>query len=312
MRPASPKQDPKTTSSITRPEIPRRSTTPSPLSKPLDMDTDSTITNAASTHPPKSDAKDSTTADSRPQSPAARQLLEINKKGQGKQGKSRLRRALSFGSAAELKGHPSPTPDVENPSAPAEPLTRKQQLSIELGEEQAAIAEKQEASGLGESIYSSHLFTGSNDNLSVSSTASSASLMLRKMGKGMKKSTRSLVGLFRPKSGQVAKAEPTSGGTMVPQVSMVTVEAQRDEAVSSRRDPTAPGIGGSAQDNSSAGAGKMQLGLDQGVGDRTRQSIVGGENERAEVLAAVRKGILKRESSSSTPVENKTFTRNKT
>jgi len=63
-------------------------------------------------------------------------------------------------------------------------------------------AEQQEAGGIGSGIYSGqgNFFTGSTDNLSISSTASSASIMIRKMGKGMKKSTRSLVGLFRPKS----------------------------------------------------------------------------------------------------------------
>ena len=53
--------------------------------------------------------------------------------------------------------------------------------------EQARIAEKQEAGGLGNAIYSNNqgnIFSGSTDNLSISSTASSASVMLRKMGKG--------------------------------------------------------------------------------------------------------------------------------
>src|SRR5690606_14001962 len=105
--------------------------------------------------------------------------------------KNRLRRALSFGSGAELR----------KVAANNGQAAKNMRLNIEdeLDEEQQRSARQQEATGLGEGIYSGqgNFFGGSTDNVSVSSTASSASVILRKMGKGMKKSTRSLVGLFR-------------------------------------------------------------------------------------------------------------------
>ncbi|WEW54621.1 bud neck involved protein [Emydomyces testavorans] len=218
------------------------------------------------------------------QSAAAKRLTEISKKG-GKSGKSRLRRALSFSSVAELRGASTPAETTEK--------TRKQQLDEELGAEQAAIAQKQEASGLGESIYSGqgHFFSGSTDNISVSSTASSASIMLRKMGKGVKRSTRSLVGLFRPKSLHNVSLEPTRVEPMVPLVSRVTVEAQRESPASAI--PEVPNSNRAIERNSedTIGSGKS---ADQVDTIRSRKSILGGDKERAEVLAAVKKGILKK------------------
>lgn len=174
---------------------------------------------------------------------------------------------------------------------------RRELLQEQLGPEQAAIAEQQEASGLGESIYSHHgHLLGSTDDLSVSSTASSASVMLRKMGKGMKRSTRSLVGLFRPKS--VASIKSTDGGLvepMAPQVSVVNIEAER-ESVSVNPDPHDQPRGGTVfpkvERDSQDANGSVHEG--NGLEDpQSRKSIVGGDRERAEVLAAVRKGILK-------------------
>src|SRR6202000_2367022 len=105
---------------------------------------------------------------------------------------------------------------------------RKEKYQDEQEAEQARIAQQQEAGGIGSGIYSGqgNFFTGSTDNLSISSTASSASIMIRKMGKGMKKSTRSLVGLFRPKSvvGVPAADGPVTEGQAA--VSMITVEAE--------------------------------------------------------------------------------------
>ena len=128
------------------------------------------------------------------------QLEAVNQK-ETKKTKSKLRRAFSFGSAAELRKATAQANMEKNILTPRS-VKRTSKYEDELEPEQARIAEKQEAAGLGESIYSGqgHFFTGSTDNLSISSTASSASIMLRKMGKGVKKSTRSLVGLFRPKS----------------------------------------------------------------------------------------------------------------
>lgn len=170
---------------------------------------------------------------------------------------------------------------------------------------QAAIAQKQEAAGLGEGIYSGqgHFFTGSTDNLSISSTASSASIMIRKMGKGMKKGSRSLVGLFRPKS--VVGIPPADSAIPEPsiaQVSMVTVEAER-EKVNVNANPhekVGGGTGFPKLERNSIDAASLanepQIITQELVNDNTRQrrSIIGGEKERAEVLAAVKKGILKR------------------
>lgn len=207
----------------------------------------------------------------KPISPAAKRLTEISRKGKGK---SRLRRALSFSSVAELHR-------IDERETEPKPLTREEQLNEELGAEQAAIAQQQEASGLGESIYS-NIFAASTDNVSVSSTASSASLMLRKMGKGVKRSTRSLVGLFRPKSSHHG---PEQAGVQppAPQVSMVTVEAQP-----TLHEPT---------DNGRASPREDPVGRSSDSSEQndyaSRKSILGGDRERAEILAAVRKGILK-------------------
>ena len=75
--------------------------------------------------------------------------------------------------------------------------------------------------------------------------------MLRKMGKGVKKSTRSLVGLFRPKSvvGVPAADGPVNQASAA-QVSMVTVEAER-EKVNVNLDPHDQPGGGTGFPNSS-------------------------------------------------------------
>ncbi|PGH21472.1 hypothetical protein AJ80_03263 [Polytolypa hystricis UAMH7299] len=280
-------------------ESQKRSTTPSPLSRSLNVGSENGKAKDARTMPTEIPARGSSqqaSAQAKPQSPAAKRLAELSNK-QGKP-KSRLRRALSFGSAAELRAASAPH-TVEQPTTPSEPLTRKQQLDAELGAEQAAIAERQEANGLGENIYSGHLFSSSTDNLSISSTASSASIMLRKMGKGVKRSTRSLVGLFRPKSIHASSPDAIPPQAMVPQVSMVTVEAEREKGTnangSARSNVTNGSIyRGSVEDDTSI-RGVRQSSTDS---VQTRKSIIGGERERAEVLAAVRKGILKKNSSS--------------
>lgn len=245
-------------------------------------------------------------------SPAAAHLAAINEKGtRSKTKTSRLRRAFSFGSAADLK-------KASGQDAAGETFTTSQndsgRLRKEPGaddlyeQEQARIAQKQEASGLGNNIYSgTKIFTGSNDNLSISSTASSASIMLRKMGKGMKKGGRSLVGLFRPKSiigspiGEVAPPETSQAA-----VSMITVEAERErvnvvsnsDLVQQQGASGFPHLERNSMDASDAmHADSLQsdrLGS-SGTDSIARKSIVGGEKERAEVLGAIRKGILKSE-----------------
>ena len=241
-----------------------------------------------------------------PESPAAQHLAALNKKDAKKEGKSsRLRRAFSFGSAAELRKASAENSHNSNVAAERTRL-RKERYNDEEEARQAAIVQQQEASGLGEGIYSGqgHFFTGSTDNLSISSTASSASIMLRKMGKGVKKSTRSLVGLFRPKSViGVPAADAALPEPSVAQVSIVTVEAER-EKVNVNLNPHDQAGGGTgfpklernSLDTASIGTSEPSLSFSDRSSDnvKPRRSIVGGEKERTEVLAAVKKGILKR------------------
>lgn len=224
------------------------------------------------------------------------QLEAVNQKA-GKKTKSKLRRAFSFGSAAELRKATAQSNLEKTTTNRSSKRTSK--YEDELEPEQARIAEKQEAAGLGESIYSGqgHFFTGSTDNLSISSTASSASVMLRKMGQGVRKSTRSLVGLFRPKSvvGVPAADGPVNEASAA-QVSLVTVEAER-EKVNVNIDPHEHAGGGTGFPKLERNSIDTKFSMESGTlstESRSRRSIVGGERERAEVLAAVKKGILKR------------------
>jgi len=213
-------------------------------------------------------------------------------------GKSRLRRAFSFGSASELLKHSNAT----KREAIAAEKARQEALREELGEEQAAIAAQQEASGLGESIYSTQggLFSRSTDALSVSSTASSASMMLRKMGKGVKKSGRSLVGLFRPKS--VADVEGAIN-PITPEISVINVEAER-ESVAVNPDPADLPRGGTVFPKVESG-NSLDIRRSASIRERdqrivsdplssTRKSIVGGDSERAAILGGIKRGILKK------------------
>lgn len=290
----------------------KRLTTLSPLSKPMDTRPQSPSFQEPMPPSPMLKATDAplslsnTTAAGVAESPAAQQLSALNKKEGKKEGKSsRLRRAFSFGSAAELRRATAEN-NLNNNLSVERAKLRKERYHDEREAEQAAIAQKQEAAGLGEGIYSGqgHFFTGSTDNLSISSTASSASVMIRKMGKGMKKSTRSLVGLFRPKS--VVGVPPADAALPEPsmaQVSMVTVEAER-EKVNVNVDPHDQAGGGTGfpkLERNSLDAATVTMnepanaeGRGSGENAQPRRSIVGGEKERAEVLAAVKKGILKR------------------
>lgn len=294
----------------------KRITNPSPLSKPMAATLASPpLKNVASPQqPPKSNQPQSTASIASttsianiPESPAAQHLAALNKKEGKKEGKSsRLRRAFSFGSAAELRKASAENSRNNNALAERAKL-QKDRLQDERDAEQAAIVQKQEAGGLGEGIYSGQgqFFTGSTDNLSISSTASSASVMLRKMGKGMKKSTRSLVGLFRPKSViGVPAADAAVPGPSMAQVSMVNVEAER-EKVNVNANPHDQAGGGTgfprlernSMDAASFGVIEPSLSFSDRGSDNAqpRRSIAAGEKERAEVLAAVKKGILKSE-----------------
>lgn len=266
--------------------------TPSPLSRPMSPNVDDEQNIA----PAKQRVAQAP-------SPAAEHLAALNQK-EAKKSKSKLRRAFSFGSAAELRKATAQA-NLEKTTATAN--KRSSRHEDELDPESAKVAAKQEAAGLGESIYSGqgHFFTGSTDNLSISSTASSASIMLRKMGKGMKKGGRSLVGLFRPKSvvGVPAADGPVNEGAAA-QVSIVTVEAER-EKVNVNVDPHDHQGGGTGFPKLERNSIDNKISLDSGTAStdtRSRRSIVGGERERAEVLAAVKKGILKRtDSNQSSP-----------
>jgi hypothetical protein len=291
----------------------KRIANPSPLSKPMTMSTESSASapaskdsfasavNAALQQPPKQTYAQVANGGS----PAAKHLAALNDQDAKKSKTSRLRRAFSFGSAAELR-----KASAQNSAAANNGLTatdrsklRKEKYQEEQDAEQAKIAEQQEAGGIGSGIYSGqgNFFGGSTDNLSISSTASSASVMIRKMGKGMKKSTRSLVGLFRPKSViGVPAADSALPGSQA-QVSMVTVEAEREKVNvnANPHDQVGGGTGYPRLERISVEAGHVgvapdRLGSSSTENSGARRSIVGGDRERAEVLAAVKKGILKR------------------
>lgn len=269
---------------------------PSPLSRPVNIGGDETEP-AAAPRPAHLQAPVIS-------SPAAEQLAALNMKEQ-KKSKSKLRRAFSFGSAAELRKATAQA-NLEK-SAQVGTTKRNSKFEDEMDPEQAKIAQRQEAGGLGASIYSGqgNFFTGSTDNLSVSSTASSASIMLRKMGKGMKKGTRSLVGLFRPKSVLgVPAADGPVNSVSEAQISMVTVEAER-EKVNVNLNPHDHQGGGTGFPKLERNSIDNKISIESGSlsqDSRSRRSIVGGERERAEVLAAVKKGILKRtDSNQSSP-----------
>ncbi|RDA92870.1 hypothetical protein CP533_2890 [Ophiocordyceps camponoti-saundersi (nom. inval.)] len=265
----------------------KRTLSPSPLSKPATMA-----------------AEDDATAN-KLDSPAAKQLAAINQKGSKTKSKtSRLRRAFSFGSAADFRKAAGGDDDGGPEKEESAKLHKEPTPEEAYDAEQARIAEAQEAAGIGSSIYGGRFF-GSTDNISISSTASSASVMIRKMGRGMKKGTRSLVGLFRPKSvtGIPPPDAPASESSQAA-VSMITVEAEA-QRVNVTADPAQAngGTGFPHLERNSLDAARMsdmapeRLGSSDRDQTAARKSIVGGDKERAEALAAVRKGILKRERS---------------
>ncbi|KAA8894194.1 hypothetical protein FN846DRAFT_786822 [Sphaerosporella brunnea] len=280
-------------------DVTKRMTAPSPLSR-------SAV--EPEPNPPKT-AESAISAGSKG-SAAAEHLTALNE-SQKKGMKNRLRRAFSFGSAAELR-KASAVNAMRGEEAAERARARQDRFREEQDMEQARIARRQEAAGLGENIYNGqgNFFTGSTDNISVSSTASSASIMIRKMGKGLKRSSRSLVGLFRPKSvtGVEAANGPVSSPPSTGQVSMITVEAERKvvNVNVNASDHVGGGTGfpklerNSLEINTRAGSAgnDMRRGSASGSSYR-RMSIVGGEQERAEVLNTIRKGILKHSGSSS-------------
>lgn len=283
----------------------KRLAAPSPLSRQA-IDTEQT-----SPQKPKTYAAAAQASVNNP-SPAAAQLAAVSDKDLNKGMKSRLRRAFSFGSAQELRrvageNHQAAAA-AATPTAQQVREQHQQHIDEELDAEQLEIARRQEEAGIGAGIYSGQGgFTGSTDNLSISSTASSASMMLRKMGRGVKKGSKSIKGLFRPKSviGVPAADGPVQigGGSAQPTVgplSMVTVEAERQK-VNVNVDPGDKIGGGTGfpklERNSMDAVSATAAGDARGSADGSdsRRSVVGSHEDREVVLAAMKKkGILKR------------------
>jgi hypothetical protein len=275
-------------------DVSKRISTSSPLARSAKSDVEVSAAPAAKTAP-QTETRPSPSSES---SPAVQQLSALSEKASTKGVKSRLRRAFSFSSSQELR-----RATAENNLAAEKARLRKEKYEADnenIDTEDEVIAQ-QEASGLGAGIYSHQ--AASTDNISISSTASSASMMLRKMSKGVKKSTRNLKNLFRPKSviGSPAADGALAGSEVsTAEVSLVTVEAER-EKVNVNVDPHDKPGGGTGypklERNSldASYASAFESPSSSPSGPQSRKSIIGGERERAEVLAAVKKGILKRE-----------------
>ncbi|KAI1755408.1 hypothetical protein F4782DRAFT_404140 [Xylaria castorea] len=279
-------------------DVGKRVLSPSPLSNPVTMASGTPSNDAARAAVPSPTKPPALSQAPKADSPAAQHLAAINEKGARSKSKtSRLRRAFSFGSAAELRKVTGQDIGVESATIKHDEPSRLQKAPNPddlYEEEQARIAQKQEEGGIGSSIYSgTKLFSGSTDNLSISSTASSASIMLRKMGRGVKKGGRSLVGLFRPKSMIGSPTEElTALEASQATVSMVTVEAERDRVnVTTNAELThTTGTGFPHLERNSIDATKNPDSLDTSSENSTaRKSIIGNEKERAEVLATIRK-----------------------
>ncbi|KAK3947575.1 hypothetical protein QBC32DRAFT_81280 [Pseudoneurospora amorphoporcata] len=294
----------------------KRLTNPSPLSKPVAMDTKAVSNATAGAAAGCSASPVKTAPPPSVDSPAAKQLAALSQNDNKPKSKtSRLRRAFSFGSATEFRKAVYHQDAENGPSK----LHKDRNPDEILDAEQARIAAQQEAAGIGSNIYGPRIFGGSTDNLSISSTASSASVMIRKMGRGMKKSTRSLAGLFRPKSViGVPAADAKAPDASQAAVSMITVEAERERVNVNAdvRSQSGGGTGFPRLERNSLDASKTpglvtdRAGSPGSDGSAARKSIIGGERERAEVLAAVRKGILKHTNSNSPspsprPAENR-------
>ncbi|POS83936.1 hypothetical protein EPUL_005399, partial [Erysiphe pulchra] len=266
----------------------KRTFNPSPLSRPVNLNSDSSTTFGPITLP---------TTTSKNDSPAAVQLIALKKKDGKKRKNSRLRRAFSFGSAAELRNASST--GMAGFELGSNPTERKEDtIQDGLDAEQVRIAQRQEAGGIGSGIYTGQgkLFSGSTDNLSISSTASSASIMIRKMGKGMKKSTRSIVGLFRPKNMAESSSDSSSPGVGETHVSIVNVEAERGSSSHGTSSLFSEKLG-----VESLKMGKTVTQMESRLLDSGRNGVstenssanknkIGGEKERAEAFIAVKKG----------------------
>ncbi|KAH7339997.1 hypothetical protein BKA66DRAFT_46201 [Pyrenochaeta sp. MPI-SDFR-AT-0127] len=175
---------------------------------------------------------------------------------------------------------------------------------------------KQDVAGMGAGIHSAQTgFSGLMDNLSISPTASSASIMLRNMGNKLEKGGRFTKRLFKPKSvisvpaADGSIAEPTVG-----QVLVVSGEAGRQK-VNVNTDPgnqVGGGTGYLKVERSSLHIRQTTARVGRSLGLTANESwprkrIDGEYRERAEVFSLARKGILKRASSIQPPNETPKF-----
>ncbi|TQS38325.1 hypothetical protein Golomagni_01170 [Golovinomyces magnicellulatus] len=285
----------------------KRSFNPSPLSKPVEINSESVTptepSNSVSGHLPenKSDSASNPIVTDGSNRLTTAQLPALKKKDEKKSKNSRLRRAFSFGSAAELNNMSLESRAVKD--TVSDVSVRKEKFQDDLDAEHTKIAQQQEAGGIGSGIYTGqgNVFSGSMDNLSISSTASSASIMIRKMGKGMKKSTRSIVGLFRPKHiAGLSSADTGPPLASETHVSRVNVEAELGKSSNKTSDLPAgcsKSFPMSAAKKSLVAdvnaTGSERLGLPKAINKSNMKGFL-GEKERAEALSAVKKGILKR------------------
>ncbi|KAI8665774.1 hypothetical protein NCS57_00799900 [Fusarium keratoplasticum] len=164
-----------------------------------------------------------------------------------------------------------------------------------------------EAVGAGRSTHDGGYFGDSADACSISSTASSASIMLRKMSHGMKKSSRSLARIFQPKSVVgVAFADwpaPKADQAATP---MITVEEETQRVnitVRLKATDDFPYPESSPIDMNLGDKVSRRLGS-SGIGSKPHRGIVGGGRERTKFLVAVCERMLKRSPRPSTcPVD---------
>lgn len=183
------------------------------------------------------------------------------------------------------------------------------------------IALSQTAAGLGENIYSSRQLPGraaTIDRVSISSTASSASVMLRKMGHGMRRGGRSLAGLFRGRRGKdradreldvnFMSTSTAAKSDLKPAVSMVTVERENKTSTSTSDDTASSALHNAVAEKTRRNSTTPTPADQQ---DSTiRKQIMGGDRERADALTSLGlppppplslppKGILKHKNKSS-------------
>ncbi|CAG9962920.1 unnamed protein product [Clonostachys byssicola] len=175
----------------------RRNYTSSPLAKPTRPSVDTTASSNSPTHK---------------NGPPATAVPSSKKHTRGESKSSRLRRVLSIGS-------------LDNVSKSGESVAESQDGKdtkwgeVDGGQEHGS--ERPHTPNREHGIYGSNIFSRSLESIAASTKASSASAMIKKVGSGVRRGSRSLSGLFRPKSPSPLVTEVSQ-----PAVSMVTVEAE--------------------------------------------------------------------------------------